>query len=465
MSIKSRFTGINAGQAAFLQGVSIRELLDVKPAVAELSPFIRFYKKEAVMRILKSLLLTTVFLVLVTGTGHAGSVFLTDGGELECKSFRRQGNTFIVMVNRDTVLELSADEIDLKKTLAQKSTKKQRKPFKQMAASTGKKAAANSLTPASPPPQTSPLTRPAAAPLSSTATPQAPQPAVGNAKPAQAVPPPAVKGKTIPPEVLPAPAPKAAPPVAKPVPPPSKSVPALDSKDFLMPGLIGVLVLMLIVLAIIRKRRASSITGNGLAATAAKPVTASGKQGGAKKWQIALLTVLVAGGGTFAYVRDTPHYSLYLLKKAMNARDAETAVIYIDFESIIRNIDTNPLGDVITAIPKMPGMPSGSMQKSLQIKPEEAQKMAKTLTAMMAPMLAQGFRMEFENYVKSPEKSSNQILSKFRSGDVFDYSIDRNGKSAEVVKKDDQSIRLGMAKSGYGIWKIVKVSTPYHSRN
>lgn len=409
------------------------------------------------MWIFKSLLLITVFLVMTTGSGHAASVFLSDGGELECKSFRRQGNTFIVMVNRDTILELSADEIDLKKTLAQKVTKKQRKTFKRMAASTGKKAAAKSLTPATPPQQTSPLTRPAAAPPSGMATPQAPQPAAGNAKPAQPVPPPAVKGKTAPPALPPAP--KAAPPVAKPVTPPSRSVPALASMDFLMPGLIAVLVLMLVVLTIIRKRRSSSHTGNGLAAKAAKPLTASGKQGGTKKWQLALLTLLVAGGGTFAYLRDTPHYSLYLLKKAMTARDAETAVVYIDFESIIRNMDTNPLGDVISAIPKMPGMPPGSMQKSLQIKPEEAQKMAKTLTAMMAPMLAQGFRMEFENYVRSPDKSKSQMLSKFEAGDVFDYSIDRNGKSAEVVKKDDQSIRLGMAKSAYGIWKIVKVST------
>lgn len=280
MSINSRFTGINAGQAAFLQGVSIRKFLDVKAAVAELSPFIRFYKKEAVMRILKSLLLTTFFLVMTTGTGHAGSVFLSDGGELECKSFRRQGNTFIVLVNRDTILELSADEIDLKKTLAQKATKKQRKAFKHIAASTEKKAGAKSLTPATPPPQTSTATRPAAAPPSNTATPQAPQPAAGNAKPAQPDPPPAVKGKTVPPEVLPAQAPKTAPPVAKPVPPPSKPAPAIDPKDFLMPGLIGVLVLMLIVLTIIRKRRSSSHTGKGLAATAVKPGSASGKQGG-----------------------------------------------------------------------------------------------------------------------------------------------------------------------------------------
>jgi hypothetical protein len=106
----------------------------------------------------------------------------------------------------------------------------------------------------------------------------------------------------------------------------------------------------------------------------------------------------------------------------------------------------------------MPGVLPGAPQQLQEIKPEDAQRMAKALTAMMAPMLAQGFRMEFENYVKSPGKSSSQLLSKLGSGDIFDYSIDRNGKSAEVIKKDDPSVRLEMAKASYGIWRIVKVN-------
>ena len=84
--------------------------------------------------------------------------------------------------------------------------------------------------------------------------------------------------------------------------------------------------------------------------------------------------------------------------------------------------------------------------------------MAKTLTAMMAPMLAEGFKMQFADYVKSPDQSRDPLLSKLRSGKFSDYSIDRNGKTASVSKKDDPSIQIGMAKAGYGTWRIVKIS-------
>ncbi|KAF0218867.1 MAG: hypothetical protein FD174_2650 [Geobacteraceae bacterium] len=54
--------------------------------------------------------------IAMSGVGHAKSVYLQDGGIVECESFRRQGESVVVKVNRDVVLEFGSGEVDLQKT-------------------------------------------------------------------------------------------------------------------------------------------------------------------------------------------------------------------------------------------------------------------------------------------------------------------------------------------------------------
>jgi hypothetical protein len=415
------------------------------------------------MRMLKTLMLFIAIMVAATVAGHCGSLFLRDGSELECKSFRRQGDIFIVTVNRDLVLEFPAQDVDLGKTSAKKVIKKHRKPARHPAAGKLMPKTPEKSPPAAVAPAVKSPAGPAAIPPP--AAPESQQAAAAKAKPSpQAVLPPEAKEKAAPPAAVspatsPVPSPNAV-PTAKPASvPPAPPVQIKEKPlDYLLLGSSGGVVLLLIALAILYKRRSSGTAGNKASLAAQKEVTGSKPGGKKKQWQIAVLAVLVIGGGAFAYVRDMPHYSLYLLKNAMDARDAETALVYIDFESIIRNTDTNPLGNVICSIPKMSGAIPGAPPNLPQINPEEAQKMAKTLTAMMAPMLAEGFKMEFANYVKSPDQSRNPLMKKLGSGEFSDYSIDRNGKTAEVSKKGDPSVKIGMARKSYGVWRIVKIN-------
>lgn len=412
------------------------------------------------MRIFKALMLSLCFLATMSGTGYAKSVFLRDGSELECEAFRRQGNLVVVKVNRDVVVEFASEEVDLDKTFRKVAITKKHKPARHKAAvkaaprKSAKTAPAAAAAPPAAPvapaaptaPAVSPPAKPeqpaktAATPAAQSVTPGAKELAPTPAKPANPAPPMIPKNNP--------------PPAVKPPP-----APAEKPADYLLYSAVGGVVLLLAVLTLIRLRRKPGKRPEKEPPQPAATAPSAGKALDKKqKWQIAVLAVLVAGGGAFAYVRDTPHYSLYLFKKAVAARDADAAMTYIDFESIIRNTDNTPFENSPSLLPKAPQTVSGAPGNFPQITPEDARKMASTLKAMMAPMLAEGFKLAFSQYVKSPEGSRNPLFDKFKGGDILDYSISREGKSAEVSKKDDPSVKIGMQKAGYGVWRIVKIS-------
>ncbi|TWJ19540.1 hypothetical protein [Geobacter argillaceus] len=75
------------------------------------------------MRLLLGTVIAVWFLIALSSAVQAGSVYLKDGGIVECESFRRKGDQIIVKVNRDVVVEFGSEEIDLKKTLQAKKLK------------------------------------------------------------------------------------------------------------------------------------------------------------------------------------------------------------------------------------------------------------------------------------------------------------------------------------------------------
>ncbi len=57
------------------------------------------------------------FLIALTSAARAESVYLRDGGRVDCESFWRKGDLVVVKVNRDVVVEFGTGEVDLKKTM------------------------------------------------------------------------------------------------------------------------------------------------------------------------------------------------------------------------------------------------------------------------------------------------------------------------------------------------------------
>jgi hypothetical protein len=171
-----------------------------------------------------------LFLAATASGSSLKSVYLKDGGIIECVSFSKKNGMLEVTVNRDVVIELANEEVDLTRTFANKPAKPKKKKVKH-----AKKAqSALSKTPAAAvQPATKPVVAPAGAmpsPAKAAATPAAVPP---TAKPGAAQP---VVGQTAqkpgaakPIVGQPAPKPGAPPaaavqPVAKPGVPPAASV-------------------------------------------------------------------------------------------------------------------------------------------------------------------------------------------------------------------------------------------------
>lgn len=84
-------------------------------------------------RILTVLLAVLCFSFLVGSTVFAGtlkSVYLKDGGVIECQKVWKTNGKVMVLVNRDVLLDFSLDEVDLKKTFGKKPAKTKKKGVK-----------------------------------------------------------------------------------------------------------------------------------------------------------------------------------------------------------------------------------------------------------------------------------------------------------------------------------------------
>ena len=84
-------------------------------------------------RILTVLLAVLCFSFVVGSTAFAGtlkSVYLKDGGVIECQNVWKTNGKIMVLVNRDVLLDFSRDEVDLKKTFGKKPAKIKKKGVK-----------------------------------------------------------------------------------------------------------------------------------------------------------------------------------------------------------------------------------------------------------------------------------------------------------------------------------------------
>jgi hypothetical protein len=87
-----------------------------------------------------------VFLAVLLGlpwapTASAQQVVLSDGGTIDCLSFKMVGGNVRVLVNRDVVIDLAPGEVDMKRTFQQRTVKKALKPAAKRARRTQPKVA------------------------------------------------------------------------------------------------------------------------------------------------------------------------------------------------------------------------------------------------------------------------------------------------------------------------------------
>lgn len=156
--------------------------------------------------------LLALMLAMTIGTAQAAGVrqvYLNDGGVVACQSAWRDAGRVLVLINRDTLVTLGRDEVDLTKTFGRPATKPARNKRHVARHHAGSHAAAKAAKPL-----------PSADPAPAGA---APEPAPSSAKPAlrPTPPPPAAKPAPLPPKpAVPAPHPSR-PAVSLPAPAPA----------------------------------------------------------------------------------------------------------------------------------------------------------------------------------------------------------------------------------------------------
>jgi hypothetical protein len=105
-------------------------------------------------RIFGRIIMTLCCVILLAATSQAKSlkeVYLKDGGIIKCQKVWKSDGKVMVLVNRDTLVDLSKSEVDLRKTFSKKFVKAVKKRAKLKKKYAHKTAAAN-LQPASEPP-------------------------------------------------------------------------------------------------------------------------------------------------------------------------------------------------------------------------------------------------------------------------------------------------------------------------
>lgn len=166
-------------------------------------------------KLVRNTLLVVWVWLMMAGVCLAKQVYLRDGGIVEAQSIRRQGNLIIVQVNRDTVVEFTRSEVDLRRTRLDGGKKPRRAVHKKAhgtvhspaalktagAATNGRQTPASPGAPQAPSAKTTQAVKPGLVPVG--------KPPVPEAKPAQQAPVAAAKPAQQPtaPVVTPPPAP------------------------------------------------------------------------------------------------------------------------------------------------------------------------------------------------------------------------------------------------------------------
>lgn len=209
-----------------------------------------------------------------------------------------------------------------------------------------------------------------------------------------------------------------------------------------------------------------------------------------RKVYIAALAVIVFLAVGYFYVRSTPHYSLYMLKKAIEKHDPDEALKYIDIDSIVNNLGRNLFGNkekgasqetsrksslkgmVADALPGIKDSIRSSLREAIASGGKSKHKNNGKNTAsgkeINESVIGGNTQGVHQNKITA-QLHNNQLLSiggitignidvrRFEKISLWDLIIRRDGKTAIVSVKDTPNIKVKMIKTDAGYWQITEV--------
>jgi hypothetical protein len=164
--------------------------------------------------------------------------------------------------------------------------------------------------------------------------------------------------------------------------------------------------------------------------------------------RLKLLTVIIVLLDIFVffYARGTPQYSLYQFRKAVENHETDTALKYIDADSIVYNFRI----DLLRAQDKK--------QTANKIK-SFGDHLTDDLITMILPAIKETLKGKYNTAIKIPSVNKSSVTNN-QKHDLYDYDSITKVKIAIMTRKDNDNLKFKMAQSSDGHWRIVQLMMP-----
>jgi hypothetical protein len=156
--------------------------------------------------------------------------------------------------------------------------------------------------------------------------------------------------------------------------------------------------------------------------------------------KVALLVVCAILLWPGCALRDTPRYSLEQLKTALVNHDAETALRYIDVESVVDRFIKEKLSDYGTRTDDPLGL--------------SAVVRANDISAFAKPIFV---RMGKEALRKAVTSDDPDFFNDLRRVSVWYFSVTNEGETALVEPRFKSNVKFRMARGEDDHWKIIEI--------
>jgi hypothetical protein len=154
---------------------------------------------------------------------------------------------------------------------------------------------------------------------------------------------------------------------------------------------------------------------------------------------VALIIILGIG---YVFIKETPRYSLYWFKKAILDRDAESALKYLDIDSIVDNMVKDMFGGEDKEKAQSKDQSKGSMKN-----------IGKDVIMQNLPAIKTQLREQLKFAILS--YNDRTVLDNLNRASVFGLQITMEGDMALVKIRGRDKVAFKMAKSSENQWRII----------
>lgn len=183
---------------------------------------------------------------------------------------------------------------------------------------------------------------------------------------------------------------------------------------------------------------------------------------------VIVIVLLITG---FLYVQNTPHYSLYQLKRAVDNHDADEALKYVNIDSVVENLGKSLFGKGNREAGKGEGKQSPLKGMLADAMPEIKESIKSSFRNSIADSDEVSKKKQRKNTIDKPARKSTSSIGgieiggldakKLKETSLWDIVVQRDGKTAEISLKNNPGMKARMVQTNGGFWQIVEIVLSY----